>query len=59
MYGLRNHEHPNEIKGAYIRFFAGEVSDFLAVNLTVPSRSAGADRIGSVTASGWRAIAGD
>jgi hypothetical protein len=32
MYGLRKDEEPNEIETAYIRFFAGEVSDFLAAN---------------------------
>jgi hypothetical protein len=37
MYGLRNHETPDEIEAAYIRFFAGEVSDFLAANCAVPS----------------------
>jgi hypothetical protein len=30
MYGLRNNEQPDEIEMAYIRFFAGEVSDFIA-----------------------------
>jgi hypothetical protein len=37
MYGLRNHEAPDEIETVYIRFFAGEVSDFLAANYAVPS----------------------
>jgi hypothetical protein len=32
MYGMRKHEHPDEIETAYIRFFAGEVSDFLTAN---------------------------
>ena len=36
MYGLRKHEHPDEIEQAYVRFFAGEVSDFLAANYTEP-----------------------
>jgi hypothetical protein len=30
MYGLRKDEEPNEDERAYIRFFAGEVLDFLA-----------------------------
>jgi hypothetical protein len=30
MYGLRKNEEPDEIETAYIRFFAGEVQDFLA-----------------------------
>lgn len=29
MYGLRRDAEPNEIERAYIRFFAGEVSDYL------------------------------
>ena len=32
MYGLRKDEQPDPIEQTYIRFFAGEVSDFLAVN---------------------------
>jgi hypothetical protein len=36
MYGLRNHEQPDKIEQTYIRFFAGEVSDFLAANRTEP-----------------------
>jgi len=35
MYGLRKDEEPNEDEAAYIRFFAGEVSDFLAANCGV------------------------
>jgi hypothetical protein len=35
MYGLRKDEAPDEIEMAYIRFFAGEVSDFLAANCGV------------------------
>ena len=35
MYGLRKHEHPDAIEQAYVRFFAGEVSDFLAANHAV------------------------
>jgi hypothetical protein len=37
MYGLRKDEGPDEIEMAYIRFFAGEVSDFLAANHEVPA----------------------
>ena len=37
MYGLRNHEDLDQIEQAYVRFFAGEVSDFLAANHAVPS----------------------
>jgi hypothetical protein len=37
MYGLRKDEGPDEIEMAYIRFFAGEVSDFLAANHEAPS----------------------
>jgi len=36
MYGLRNHECPDKIEQTYIRFFAVEVSDFLAANRTEP-----------------------
>ena len=36
MYGLRNQEQPDQIEQTYIRFFAGEVSDFLAANRTEP-----------------------
>jgi hypothetical protein len=32
MYGLQKDADPNEIELAYIRFFAGEVADFLAAN---------------------------
>jgi hypothetical protein len=32
MYGLRNGEQPDATEMAYIRFFAGEVIDFLAAN---------------------------
>jgi hypothetical protein len=32
MYGLQKDAEPNEIELAYIRFFAGEVADFLAAN---------------------------
>jgi len=32
MYGLRNDEQPDHIEQIYIRFFAGEVSDFLAMS---------------------------
>jgi hypothetical protein len=32
MYGLRNGEQPDATEMAYIRFFAGEVTDFLAAN---------------------------
>ena len=32
MYGLRKGEHPSDDEQTYIRFFAGEVSDFLAAN---------------------------
>lgn len=32
MYGLQNHECPDETERTYIRFFAEEVSDFLAAN---------------------------
>ena len=35
MYGLRNQEQPDKIEQAYIRFFAGEVSDFLAAHQAV------------------------
>jgi hypothetical protein len=35
MYGLRKDEEPNDDEAAYIRFFAGEVSDFLAANCGV------------------------
>jgi hypothetical protein len=34
MYGLRNQEPPDTIEQVYIRFFAGEISDFLAANRT-------------------------
>jgi hypothetical protein len=37
MYGLRKHEQPGDIEQAYIRFFAGEVSDFLASHQAVQS----------------------
>jgi hypothetical protein len=37
MYGLRRGEQLDGIEQAYIRFFAGEVSDFLAANPSVPS----------------------
>jgi hypothetical protein len=30
MYGLRKYEAPEKIEQAYIRFFASEISDFLA-----------------------------
>jgi hypothetical protein len=36
MYGLRRDEQPDETEMAYIRFFAGEVSDFVAANHQVP-----------------------
>jgi hypothetical protein len=36
MYGLRGDEHPDETEMTYIRFFAGEVSDFLAAHVTEP-----------------------
>jgi hypothetical protein len=36
-YGLQNDAEPNEIELAYIRFFAGEVADFLAANHAMPS----------------------
>ena len=32
MYGLQNRECPDETEKTYIRFFAAEVSDFLAAN---------------------------
>ena len=37
MFGLRNGATPDADERAYIRFFAGEVSDFLAANPTQPS----------------------
>jgi hypothetical protein len=37
MCGLRKDENPDEIELAYIRFFAVDFSDFLAVNCEVPS----------------------
>jgi hypothetical protein len=36
MYGVRKDEQLSEIELAYVRFFAGEVSDFLAANHEVP-----------------------
>jgi hypothetical protein len=36
MYGLRKHEEPDAVEIAYIRVFAGEVSDFLASNHATP-----------------------
>ena len=37
MYGLRKDEGPDETELAYVRFFAGEVSDFLAANHEAPA----------------------
>jgi hypothetical protein len=37
MYGLQRSECPDAIEKAYIRFFASEVSDFLAANHEVTS----------------------
>ena len=37
MYGLRKDEGPDETELVYVRFFAGEVSDFLAANHEVPA----------------------
>ena len=37
MYGLDSNEAPDAFELAYIRFFAGEVSDFLAANHAVPT----------------------
>ena len=37
MYGLRLCEAPDKIEQAYIRLFAGEVSDFLAAHHVVPA----------------------
>jgi hypothetical protein len=37
MYGLRKDEEPNEDEAAYIRFFAGEVLDFLTAVHAVPT----------------------
>jgi hypothetical protein len=36
MYGLRNGEEPDETETTYIRFFAGEVADFLTAHHEVP-----------------------
>jgi hypothetical protein len=36
MYGLRGDEQLDPIETAYVRMFAGEVSDFLAANHKAP-----------------------
>jgi hypothetical protein len=37
MYGLRDDEEPDHVERAYIRFFAAEVTDFLAASPAVQS----------------------